>query len=202
MKTTLPKATTTDRRIDRTRRLLTDSLIELILEKSYEAVTVQDIIDRANVGRSTFYTHFENKEQLLFSGRGWLTEDIFDESGSAGDQLTLGVNLLALFQHAADNHRLAKAMLGKNSGELVINHIRELLTMQVRKSLKIQASQLTESQTGLIAQALASMLIGLLRDWLEHDRPIWPSELTELARAMVNGSTASFTASCAHMSPK
>src|SRR5690242_13310 len=57
-----------DRRIQRTRQLLLDSLIQLILEKGYESITVQDIIDRANVGRSTFYSHFQDKEDLLLSG--------------------------------------------------------------------------------------------------------------------------------------
>ena len=52
-----------DRRVQRTRKLLQDALMALILEKGYEAVTIQDIIDRANVGRSTFYAHFLDKQQ-------------------------------------------------------------------------------------------------------------------------------------------
>jgi AcrR family transcriptional regulator len=178
----------TDRRIDRTRKLLTDALIELVLEKGYEAVTVQDIIDRANVGRSTFYAHFENKEQLLFSGRGWLTEDLFDESGTAADQLTLGVNLAALFNHVVDNQRLAKAMLGKSSGNLVINHIRESLTMQMRKALKSEPRGYDEVQANLIAQALAGLLIGLLRAWLEGNMPLSATAMSELAARLIGGS--------------
>ena len=57
-----------DRRIQRTRQLLHEALIELIQEKGYEAVTVQDILDRANLGRSTFYLHYRDKEELLLSG--------------------------------------------------------------------------------------------------------------------------------------
>src|SRR5215218_9787371 len=58
----------TDRRIQRTRQLLLDALSALILEKGYEAMTVQDVIDRANIGRSTFYVHFQDKEDLLLKG--------------------------------------------------------------------------------------------------------------------------------------
>src|SRR5690349_10072505 len=58
----------TDRRIQRTRQLLLDALSTLILEKGYEAITVQDLIDRANLGRSTFYSHFQDKEDLLLKG--------------------------------------------------------------------------------------------------------------------------------------
>ena len=57
-----------DRRVQRTRTLLTRALMELIVEKGYQAITVQDIIDRANLGRSTFYAHFLDKEDLLMSG--------------------------------------------------------------------------------------------------------------------------------------
>ena len=56
-----------DRRVQRTRQLLQDALISMMIEKGYEATTVQDIIDRANVGRVTFYAHFADKETLLSS---------------------------------------------------------------------------------------------------------------------------------------
>ena len=62
------KVKTEDRRIQRTRQSLQTALSELIVEKGYEKVTVQDVIDRANVGRSTFYVHFESLDQLLLSG--------------------------------------------------------------------------------------------------------------------------------------
>ena len=57
-----------DRRVLRTQQLLQTALISLIQEKGFEALSVQDIIDRANVGRATFYAHFDNKEDLLVSG--------------------------------------------------------------------------------------------------------------------------------------
>src|SRR5687767_6450823 len=56
---------TVDKRVQRTKMKLLDSFVSLIIERGYANVTVQDIIDRAKVGRSTFYAHFENKEQVL-----------------------------------------------------------------------------------------------------------------------------------------
>src|SRR5688572_21995012 len=56
-----------DRRVQKTRKLLQDALVELVAEKGYEAVTIREILDRANVGRSTFYAHFQDKDQLLHS---------------------------------------------------------------------------------------------------------------------------------------
>jgi AcrR family transcriptional regulator len=61
----------TDRRVQRTRRLLHKAL-SLILEKKYESITVQELLDRADVGRSTFYMHFQDKDELLLSGFQYL----------------------------------------------------------------------------------------------------------------------------------
>src|SRR5262245_41400479 len=67
-----------DRRVQKTRKLLQDALIELVAEKGYEAVSIREILDRANVGRSTFYAHFQDKDQLLHSILDRLDE-LFDE---------------------------------------------------------------------------------------------------------------------------
>ena len=59
--------TKTDRRVQRTRELLQKTLIELITERGYDAITIQDIVDRANIGRTTFYLHYNSKDELLMS---------------------------------------------------------------------------------------------------------------------------------------
>src|SRR5690242_18084253 len=88
-----------DRRVERTRQSLQNALSELILEKGYEHVTVQDVIDRANVGRSTFYAHFEDKEQLLLSGFEPLRAEFEDFlSGQSITQETPWALSLAIFQ--------------------------------------------------------------------------------------------------------
>ena len=103
-----------DRRIQRTKKLLWDSLISLILRKGYDQITIQDIIDEANIGRSTFYSHYENKEQLLFSGQPHLTEMLFQQ----GEEGT-GVSFTTVFRHAWDNKDVAKALFGKQSGHIL-----------------------------------------------------------------------------------
>jgi AcrR family transcriptional regulator len=56
-----------DRRIQRTRELLQKSLIELISERGYDLITIQDIADRANIGRTAFYLHYNSKDELFVS---------------------------------------------------------------------------------------------------------------------------------------
>jgi AcrR family transcriptional regulator len=88
-----------DRRIQRTQQLLEAALLSLIKEKEFDAISVQEIIDRANVGRATFYTHYDNKEDLLESGFDALLAALRErqrEARSHGGQLMRGCSRLAV----------------------------------------------------------------------------------------------------------
>src|SRR5438132_11824277 len=102
----------TDRRVQRTRQLLQDALISMMVEKGYEATTVQDIIDRANVGRATFYAHFADKETLLASRledlRALLMERQRHGSGLAFR--------LPMLEHARGHLPVSRAIVGRESG--------------------------------------------------------------------------------------
>src|SRR2546429_7962425 len=102
-----------DRRVQRTRQLLQDALISMMIEKGYEATTVQDIIDRANVGRATFYAHFADKETLLTSRledlRSFLSERDRQTQGSLGFSL-------AMLEHARSHLPVWAAIVGRDSG--------------------------------------------------------------------------------------
>ena len=73
-----------DRRVQRTKRLLREALLALIREKRFEALSVQDVIDRADVGRATLYAHFDNKEDLLVSGFYGLRASLKERANLAG----------------------------------------------------------------------------------------------------------------------
>ena len=74
----------TDRRVRRTRRALRDALLELTLERGWDEVNVLDVCERADVARSTFYTHFADKEELLLSGFDDLRAALRATTGQAG----------------------------------------------------------------------------------------------------------------------
>src|SRR5216117_2597510 len=108
----MTKAKKLDRRVQRTRQLLQDALLAMVIEKGYDATTVQDIIDRANVGRTTFYAHFPDKQTLLTSRledlRALLTERRRQAPG-------LGFSL-AMLEHARDHLPLYAAIVGRGGG--------------------------------------------------------------------------------------
>src|SRR5688572_7301569 len=109
-----------DRRSVRTRRNLGDALVALILRKGYDAITVQDIIDEADVGRSTFYMHYTGKEDLLRASfetlRAALTDAAVAQHGPADEPLRFS---LALFEHACAHKHVYRALAGGRGGLVV-----------------------------------------------------------------------------------
>ena len=165
-----------DRRIQKSKKYLSDAFIALILEKGYEAVTVQEIIDRANVGRSTFYAHFESKEQLLFSLLGTMNEKSKD-----------GIDFEMLFNHCADNFQIAKAMLGKKDGDLIIGHIRDVMSLKIAKDLKRDSSKSKSEQLKIYftSEALSAALVSYLTNWLDEDMPYSSEEMSAKCNELV-----------------
>jgi AcrR family transcriptional regulator len=186
-----------DRRIQRTRQLLLSSLLELILEKGYETITVQDIIDRANVGRSTFYSHFQDKEHLLLSGSerlGDLLEEFRARSGAGESSWDLS---LAIFKHAEQQRPAFKALLGKQVGRQVLDRIEEALDLCLNEHFrKMIPSGKRPLPLEVFERFLVSSFTGLLTWWLDGDLP-YPAErmneyyreLTEPAVRMMLGSS-------------
>ena len=161
----------TDRRVQRTRQLLQDALRALILEKGYDAITVQDVIDRANVGRATFYAHFQDKEELLLSGfeQLWVHFEQFFIGDAAPDGDPWHMSL-ALFQHAESHRDLYKAMAGKRGATIVQTHLQRKLSALTQPHLKAQIS--TRKQPfphEVLTHYLVTSLITLLLWWVDND---------------------------------
>jgi len=109
---------THDRRIQRTRKALYDAMIALIIEKGFDSATVQDVIQRANVGRSTFYSHFKDTEDLFLSGFENLWS-LFDEhlKTQAAKKTSPWEISLVVFQHVKDYGGVYRALSGRQ-GEM------------------------------------------------------------------------------------
>lgn len=133
---------TSDRRVRRTRALLHRALIELLLEKGYSRTTVQDILDRADVGRSTFYSHYRDKDDLLVVSCTEYLRAAVNDSGPPGTRLWDPVRTLV---HMADQNReVYRALVGDRSSavlvratvqmvhEILSDHLRDRITMDVK----------------------------------------------------------------------
>ncbi len=162
-----------DRRVQRTREVLRGALFSLIREKGFEALTVQDIIDRANVGRATFYAHFDNKEDLLLSGFDKLRAALKERQRQAlSYRGRVEERAFAfsheLFAHIDDHRDLFRAMAGKRSGAVVQSAVHKLLLDLVREDVK---SMFPSAEAGAIsaealAQFVAGGIFGLVMWWM------------------------------------
>ena len=173
-----------DRRVRRTRELLRGALIVLILEKGYERVTVQDIIDHADVGRSTFYAHFRDKEDLLFYGLEELRAAFQPEQQAAASRPGKPARLptLAVFEHFDRSRQVWRAMAGRRGAEVFSRYLHRLLSELLRTQLSARApKEATQVPLDAVVEFATSALEGLgVRWWLEHDLPYSPQEMDDL----------------------
>ncbi len=178
-----------DRRVQRTRQLLQDALISLTVARGYERVTVQDILDRAGVGRSTFYVHFRSKEDLLRSGMEQLRALLVREwkAGSApGEESVnrLGFTL-AYFRHVDSHRQLYKAIVGRESGMIVERQMRRMLGELVREDLTSgRAAQRRAVSLDLAVQYVVGALLSVTTWWMDYKVPMSPEEMNRIFRQL------------------
>jgi AcrR family transcriptional regulator len=182
-------ATLEDRRVRRTRQLLIDALLALVVERGYEGLTVQDVLDRADVGRSTFYAHFRDKDDLLQAAFARLRAVLEGHTRGQGAASLSDISL-ALFCHTADHRPLYRAMVGRPSGALMLRVAHEQLSDVVRPHLDQAAGRLSVPPD-VAAQYYVSALFGLLTWWLDADLPYTPAEMDAMFRRLMLPALAS-----------
>jgi len=170
-----------DRRVERTRQSLQNALSELILEKGYEKVTVQEVIDRANVGRSTFYAHFESLDQLLLSGFEPLRAQFEDFlSGAEFDHESPWALSLTMFQEVQK----------QKGGYITLTHVQKFLYGYLLDHLKGQLPKRNKNiPPELLAHYVASSFIALMTWWIDNEYPLTPEKMNEIYRQLVEPGT-------------
>jgi AcrR family transcriptional regulator len=161
-----------DRRVRRTRKLLHEAFIAVVIEKGYEKTTVQDILDRADVGRSTFYVHYRDKEALLTASFDEMRDQLERELAdiTAADPIDVALPAALLFEHASRNTRVYRALCGRQGGALVQRYLRRLIGDLLRERLRPQFTQTgTDVPAEVAAEFHTSAALGLLVWWIDHD---------------------------------
>ncbi len=179
-----------DRRIQRTRAMLLSALLDLIVERGYEEVSVQDIVDRANVGRSTFYKHFLDKRELLLTGVAGLQQLLTEQMVAPEPAATRSERLLRfslpLFKHVQGNLQFCRALLGPHSGAIVEPRIQQILAELVRQELagRVPSGATPVVPLDVAVQYTVSAFLGLLRWWMELPAPCPAEEIDRQFQAL------------------
>ncbi|MER8010849.1 TetR/AcrR family transcriptional regulator [Streptomyces sp. NPDC094149] len=173
-----------DRRVRRTQQALQRALLQLMAEKGYESVTIQDIIDRADVGRSTFYNHYANKDELLKDGFADLRSliDRASPSGAAAPDRGALRFSLPFLHHIHEQRTLAQAIFTESGLRLVLKHIEELLADVVRD--EIPATPPHGVPREAVVRFVVASHLACLQWWLTESPDSTPEEIDEIFRTL------------------
>lgn len=185
-----------DRRIQRTRDVLGDALITLMHEKPFDTITVQDVLDLAGVSRSTFYTHFRDKDDLFLSD----ADDFFQHMANLltirGEVSNRVAAVQEMFAHVADIGEFYKALMESGSFQQAM----ELGQEHFARGIEQRLSQLSpahakpSSARSALAHAFAGAMFSMMTWWLDHGKPSSPAEMDgtfhQMVWAGVNGASS------------
>ena len=176
-----------DRRAARTRVMLQEAHVALIMKKGYEALTIQDICDAANVGRSTFYAHYTSKDDLRRSSFEHLRKLLIDRQQAAlaaaghNRDRRLGFSL-TLFEHARDHIHLYRALAKSRGGAIALGTIRQILCDLVRKELTatVDKNSADSIPHDLTVQYVVGAYMAVLTWWLDGGAKLPPPERIDM----------------------
>jgi AcrR family transcriptional regulator len=160
----------TDRRVRRTRDALGDALVALMHEKPFDQITVQHVLDRAKVGRSTFYTHFVDKEDLFLSDVDEFFQMMAGYLSRKGEASTRVAPVREMFAHVADTREFQAALVA--SGQ--IHEVLQLAQGHFAKGIEQRLAEIPQSRgiapaaRAVMAQAAAGAMLSLMSWWIDR----------------------------------
>lgn len=176
-----------DRRSARTQRSLSGALVELVKEKRFDDITVQEVIDRADVGRSTFYSHYRDKEDLF--QQDW--ERFLDSFAQHIDWDQAGVAhfvpVVYLFGHLQEFQPFYKGLLRSRKTDAVFKSGVIYLSQKIEAALnsRLRGKPAPRVPVPILANYLSSELFALLQWWLDQEMPHSPERMDEIFHDLI-----------------
>ncbi|MFN0107538.1 MAG: TetR/AcrR family transcriptional regulator [Blastocatellia bacterium] len=182
-----------DSRSQRTRDALGDALITLMHEKPFDTITVQDVLDLAEVSRSTFYTHFRDKDDLFLSDADDFFQHMANLLTARGEASNRVAPVREMFAHVAEigdfHNALAASGKLQDAMELAEEHFARGIEQRLAKLSPAHAKP--SASRAALAHGFAGAMLSMMSWWLSHDKPSSPAEMDEafhqLVWAGVNG---------------
>lgn len=182
-----------DRRQQKTRNAIFESFGALLSRKTYSKITIQEIIDGANVGRTTFYAHFETKDDLLKDLCDDLFAHVFSEELSVESTHdfsmktgTPHVMITHILYHLLDNKRNIIGILTTESGELFLrffsHYLNELMAIRL---LGEAPSGNAEIPYDFLVNHISSSFVGMVQWWIKGNLKQTPEELADYFMAVI-----------------
>ncbi len=173
----------TDRRVQRTRDLLQQALIDLIGEQGYDAITIQEIVDRANVGRTTFYVHYRSKDDLFMRCHESIASGFHRLHSLSREELLspeTPVEMIATYQQLLSVRAMLYPIFQGSDSVLLLRRIRDRSARHIEVSLRTAFADADSAiPFDVLANYLAGAQIALVHWWLEKHQPHTPETLAQ-----------------------
>ena len=181
-----------DRRQQKTRAAIFSAFTDLLSRKSYSRITVQEIIDAADVGRTTFYAHFETKDDLLRA----LCEELFGHIIASAADCTHTHGLYSdgaapesvfchLLQHLQENDRNIIALLSCESSELFLRYFKDSLNGLIQAQFADRFQNRRDVPADFLVNHISGSFVELVLWWIRGHRKQAPEELDRYFRAVI-----------------
>jgi AcrR family transcriptional regulator len=182
-----PAAGSSDARVRRTRTQLGTALLNLIIEKPINNVTVQDVLDRSGVGRSTFYLHFRDKDDLLLTQLEMFCETMSNALSLRKDKSDRVMPVAELFDHIGNQNQLYRVLSDsghlKDFFELAEGCFARGIERRLAESGRLK--HMSQRELAARAAALSGSLLALLRWWLDRGEKESPQHMDKLYHQLV-----------------
>jgi AcrR family transcriptional regulator len=182
-----------DRRTRKTEDLLLEALVSLVMEKDYASVTVKEVLDRANVGRTTFYAHFTDKDDLLVRAVQRMQEVLETRLAAQGRPSDPAERLVAFalptFEHLFANRPIYKALKSSGARSIITEYVPVMFANLIgekasRKPRKAKKGGV-EIPGDLLVRFVVTTFTSLVGWWLDAPDPLPPKEVDEIFRALI-----------------
>lgn len=167
-----------DRRITRTRRLLTEALISLSLEKGYQAVTIRDITERAGVGYATFFRHYTAKEALLADVLEKFLEEVVDLVVQQAAETDPAASGRIIFEHAQKHSELYLLLMASRGSSDLLDRVYEVATAGITRIAKPRSDAPVPFDVAV--NHIIYSFLGLISWWLQNDMPYSPERMGQI----------------------
>lgn len=176
-----------DRRSQRTKQALIEALITLLAVKHYDTISIKDIVDQANVGRSTFYAHFQTKDDLLKRGFERVLDMLLQHIILNQTNQNLSIDTTALFRHAQGHYELYRTLAWGSGFGIITVEGHAALSAKLLEHLSQFAPESMESSVPLpvLSCSLSGSLLILLKWWLDNKMPYSPERMDEIFQKLV-----------------
>ena len=178
-----------DRRARRTRQMLRDAFLALLKKKRYEDISVQDIIEWADVARSTFYVHYVDKQDLLVGRQGVFASGLGGHAEPAATQEEKRhepvISTRAWFHHIRAQRDILKIIARDSAMELAMKNLHDILRADIQAQVQKSLPEDDLVPPALVVDYLAGSLMTLIQWWVKQGMKYSPEQMDETFQRLV-----------------